>query len=190
MKFLDVGGSVGSMVPKHFEGWDRSILDIDPAVHPDICMDAREMLSLEPAQFDAVLCAHNLEHYYAHDVPKVLAGMKHVTKLDGLIDVRVPDLGWAMRQMRDRHLELTDTIGISSAGPLTALDMIYGYQIEIERSGQDFFAHKTGFTHATLKRALEAAGLVKVQTGAAAGELRAVGFLSEPSRERLKQLAI
>jgi hypothetical protein len=34
------------------------------------------------------------------------------------------------------------------------LEVIYGFALEIERSGQDFFAYKIEFTKKTLKSAL------------------------------------
>jgi hypothetical protein len=38
------------------------------------------------------------------------------------------------------------------------LDVLYGYGVEIEQSGQDFFAHKTGFTQKSLLAALNRSG--------------------------------
>ena len=74
------GGSKLIAIPPHYAGWSQLMLDIDPNAKPDVLADARELARLEPALFDAVYCSHNLEHYYAHDVPKVLAGFAHVLK--------------------------------------------------------------------------------------------------------------
>ena len=52
-KLLNVGG--GRMpVPAEYKGWDVVLLDIDLDVHPDIWLDARQLTTLEPGQYDAV----------------------------------------------------------------------------------------------------------------------------------------
>jgi hypothetical protein len=80
-RVLNVGGHDKRIpLPPQYAGFEQLLLDIDPAVAPDILCDARELSKLESGQFDAVYCAHNLEHYYRHDVPKVLAGFLHVFK--------------------------------------------------------------------------------------------------------------
>jgi hypothetical protein len=40
--------------------------------------------------------------------------------------------------------------------------VIYGFGPEIEQSGQDFYAHKTGFSPRSLSRALQAAGFTQL----------------------------
>src|SRR5215510_1625876 len=80
-KVLNVGGNNKAIaIPKHFEGWTHDLLDIDPRGKPDIVCDARKLTSLAPQTYDAVYSSHNLEHYFAHDVPKVLRGFHHVLK--------------------------------------------------------------------------------------------------------------
>lgn len=91
-KVLNVGGGTRDIpLPPQYQGWEHILLDIDPRGQPDIVADARELTRLPPAQFDAVYCSHNLEHYYRHDGVKVLAGFRHVLKEDGLAHIMVPD---------------------------------------------------------------------------------------------------
>ena len=163
-RVLNVGGnSKQILLPHQHDGYEHVLLDIDPAQRPDVVCDAREMAQrLPPATYDAVYCSHNLEHYYAHDVPRVLAGFLHVLKEPGFAQVIVPDIGDVMRACVARGMALEDVLYDSSAGPITVHDVIYGFGREIERSGNDFFAHKTGFTPASLKAALLAAGFSKV----------------------------
>ena len=72
-RVLNVGGyNKAVRIPAHYDGWEHLLLDIDPHGNPDIVCDARELTSLEPHMFDAVYCSHNLEHYYSHDIRKVL----------------------------------------------------------------------------------------------------------------------
>ena len=66
-KVLNVGGNNKSIaLPPHFAGWEHILLDIDRKGNPDIVLDARKLTQLAPAAYDAVYCAHNLEHYYRH----------------------------------------------------------------------------------------------------------------------------
>ena len=51
---------------------------------------------------------------------------------------------------------------------------------KIAQSGNDFFAHKTGFTAKSLTRAFEAAGFAHVYLGTVALEIQAFGFAQAP----------
>src|SRR5260221_3443312 len=108
--------------------------------------DARELSLLPAASYDAVYCAHNLEHYYRHEVPKVLAGFSHVIKPGGFAHVIVPDMGEVMRVMAQNKVDIDDVLYQSVRGPITVLDVVYGYGVEIQGSGNDFYAHKNCFT--------------------------------------------
>jgi hypothetical protein len=183
MHVLNVGGgSKDSPLPPQYAGWRHTLLDLDPAVRPDVVCDAREMHRLPAGEYDAVYCAHNLEHYYRHDVPKVLQGFRHVLKSDGFAHVIVPDLHEVMRQVMQKSLDLEDTLYQSGAGAISALDVIYGLGSEIERSGQDFYAHKTGFTQKSLHVALVAAGFRPVFIRAGNLEVQALAFNGRPAR--------
>jgi SAM-dependent methyltransferase len=194
MRVLNVGGNDRRIpIPPHYAGWEHLILDIDPDVKPDICADAREMTSLEAGTFDAVYCSHNLEHYFAHDVARVLAGFLHVLRPEGFAEIRVPDIEKLMHTAVVRNLDIEDVAYESAAGPVRVLDVLYGFGPEIERSGHDFFAHKTGFTRKSLTRALHAAGFATVVAGPSPVflELRALAFrsLPSPAQNRLLGLA-
>ena len=79
-------------MPKVYDGFEQLLLDIDPRGEPGIVCDARELTTLDGARFDVVCCSHNLEHYYRHDVPRVLAGSLHLLKPGGIAHLRVPDM--------------------------------------------------------------------------------------------------
>jgi SAM-dependent methyltransferase len=181
-RVLNVGGGDKSIgLPGQYDGFEHVLLDIDPAGGPDIVCDARRLDSLEPAQFDAIYCSHNLEHYHRHEVPKVLAGFLHLLRPDGFAQIRVPDMEEVMRQAVERRLDIEDTLYDSPAGPITVLDVIYGYGIEIERSGRDFYAHKTGFSNRSLARALQAAGFSRSFSGRGNLEINVLAFKGEPA---------
>ena len=168
------------------------LLDIDAAGNPEILCDARQLSTLEAAQFDAVYCSHNLEHYYKHDVAKVLNGFLHVLKLDGFAEIRVPNLKSVMKHVVATGLDVEDTLYISPSGPISVRDVIYGFGKEIESSGVDFYAHKTGFTPASLRVALVQAGFQRVFVieGEGAFEVRAVAFKREPSEQQRATLRL
>ena len=174
------GGSKATPLPPQYAGYDHVLLDIDPAGEPDLVCDARELATLEPAQFDAIYCSHNLEHYHEHDVPRVLAGFAHVLKPAGFLQVRVPDLHAVMKQTLERGLDMDQVLYDSAAGPIRVLDVIYGLGSEISRSGNDYYAHKTGFSARSLQRALMRAGFSKSYTSLGALEINTIAFRSEP----------
>ncbi|MBV1774389.1 hypothetical protein KSF73_01545 [Burkholderiaceae bacterium DAT-1] len=179
---LNVGGNSKEIpIPNYYSEYAHLLLDIDPMGSPDILCDARELGKLNPAQFDAIYCSHNLEHYYRHEVKEVLLGFHHVTKEDGHIEIRVPDMREVMRQAIERDLDIEDTLYISPAGPISVLDVIYGFGKQIESSGQPFFAHKTGFTQQSLANALILAGFSHVYGYAENLEIIMYAFKSEPN---------
>jgi SAM-dependent methyltransferase len=183
-RVLNVGGNAADApMPAQYAGFEVLRLDIDPKVKPDILADGRELARLAAGQFDAVYCSHNLEHYYRHEVPKVLAGFRHVLKEGGFAHIIVPDMEEVMRIAVGSGLDLEDMLYESPAGPIRVLDVIWGYSVEIERTGQDFFAHKTGFTPKSLVAAVQAAGFARYYHGKGPLEVRLVAFKGLPDDE-------
>lgn len=186
-KVLNVGGNSKAIpLPPQYADYEHVLLDIDPTVLPDIVCDARKLTTLDAGQFDAIYCSHNLEHYYRHDVRKVLSGFLHVLKDGGFAHIRVPDIQDVMRVTIDRNLDIDDILYESPAGPIKIVDILYGYSVEIERSGQDFFAHKTGFTQKSLLKALKMAGFSKIFCDADNLVVSALAFKGTPELHALK----
>lgn len=182
-KVLNVGGNNKEIpLPPQYAGFEHLLLDIDPKGSPDIVCDARNLMTLDAGQFDAIYCSHNLEHYYRHDVQKVLAGFLHVLKPDGFAQILVPDINAIMRISVEKDLDIDDILYQSSAGPIMVLDVLYGYSVEIERSGQDFYAHKTGFTQKSLLNALQRAGFSRTYSGVGNLEINALTFKGAPDK--------
>jgi len=182
-KVLNVGGNNKAIpLPPQYVEFEQLLLDIDPKGSPDIVCDARKLTTLEGNQFDAVYCSHNLEHYYRHDVPRVLAGFLHVLKDGGVAQIRVPDISEVMRVTIERGLDIDDVLYQSSAGPIMVLDVLYGYSVEIERSGQDFYAHKTGFTQKSLLTALQRSGFSRIYSKVGNLEINALAFKGVPDQ--------
>ena len=193
MKVLNVGGcSKHIAIPQHYAGWDHLMLDIDPSSDADIFCDSRCMVDQLPGHkgdFDAVYCSHNLEPYYRHDIPKVLAGLKFVLKDDGFIEIRVPNMRYIFEKIVKEGLDIDAVMYESDAGPIKAIDMIYGLGAYIEQSSSDFMCHKTGFTPKTLAETLYINGFPHIFIGASI-EIVAYAFLNAPSIEKMKQLNI
>jgi SAM-dependent methyltransferase len=188
-RLLNVGGFSKSIaIPGYFRGWDHMLLDIDPTVGADVVCDARELETLAPSQFDAIYCSHNLEHYYKHDVIRVLRGFLHVLQPDGFAQIRVPDLHAVFRKVVTAKLDLDDTLYVTRNGqPILVSDVIYGWTKKIEQSGQEFFAHKTGFSPSSLRAALLTAGFQTVATTASEKrfEVAALAFKADTSAARV-----
>ncbi len=191
-RVLNVGGGSKSIpLPSEYGGFAHVLLDIDPQGAPDIVLDGRRLGELAPGQFDAIYCSHNLEHYFRHDVPKVLAGFFHVLKPGGFAQIRVPDLTELMRRVVQGKIDLEETLYVSPAGPIAPLDVIYGFGRQIETSGVDFFAHKTGFSDQSLSRAVERAGFSPNFARVADLEINLLAFKgpADPDHLRLFGLA-
>jgi len=178
-RMLNVGGGSKTIpIPDYFQGWEHLLLDISPAGSPDIVCDARRLADLPAAQFDAVYCSHNLEHYFKHDVGKVLRGFLHVLRDDGFAHICVPEIGAVMRRFVSAQMDIEDKLYDSAGGPITVHDVIYGWARQIEASGVDFYAHKTGFTEKSLRETLKRAGFAEVYVASIEGsfEVQAVAF--------------
>lgn len=190
-KVLNVGGNSKAIpLPPQYEGWDHVLLDIDPKGNPDVLCDARELITLTESVYDSVYCSHNLEHYYHHDAKKVLAGFSHVLKADGFVYIRVPDMNEVMRIVVEKNLDIDDELYQCSAGSILVRDVMYGWGIQIESSGCDFFAHKTGFTERSLINVLNGAGFPWIFTCTGNLEVTAFAFKDEPSDYLTKLLNI
>lgn len=187
-RVLSVGGNdiLTHPLPAHYHGYLQEVLDIDPNVGAAIVCDAREIQATQkPGTHDAIYCSHNLEHYYAHDVEKVLKGFLHLLKPHGFVEIWVPDIPAVMQHAVARDLCLEDVLYDSPAGPILLRDVIYGWGKEIEESGQEFYAHKTGFSKKSMRAALMRAGFAAVfdiQRGAGF-EIGVLGFKTVPQEK-------
>jgi hypothetical protein len=193
MRVLNVGGNSKTIpIPSYYSGWEHLLLDIDPRVNPDIVCDARDLTSLAAAQFDAIYCSHNLEHYYKHDGRRVLHGFLHVLRDDGFAEIRVPDLDSLMQHVVKSGMDIEDVLYTSPAGAITPHDVLYGLGVEIERSGQDFYAHKTGFTAKSMLHTLKQAGFEEALLARIPQifEMRVVAFKATPRSDQLALLGI
>ena len=192
--FLNVGGNSKAVeVPPHFNGWQHHLLDIDPRGGADLVCDARKLAeAVAQGTYDAIYCSHNLEHYYRHDVDRVLHGFLHALKPGGFAEIRVPDIGALIKLLAHNDMDIEQEVYKSPAGAINAHDVFYGYGPEIEASGQDFYAHKTGFTRDSLLRALATNGFGEIYfvKPLAAIELHAFAFKTAADAAQRSRLSL
>ncbi len=137
------------------DDWSEVRLDLNPDVQPDIVASLTEMPAVETGSVDAVWSSHNIEHLYAHDVPTALGEFFRVLKPGGLLFLTLPDLQQIAHFIVADKLD--DIAYTAPLGPITTLDCVFGYGPAIAE-GNEFMAHKTGFTVKTLTARLENAG--------------------------------
>lgn len=135
--------------------WREIRLDVDPANEPDIVGSMLDMASVQSASMDAIYSAHNIEHVYFHEVSIMLKEFLRVLKPDGFLIVTCPDLQTVSLLVAED--KLTKPVYQSQAGPITPLDILYGYSAAIA-AGNHFMAHKCGFTLSSLTQELRSAG--------------------------------
>jgi len=192
-RLLNVGGGNKNIpIPDEYFGWNHVLLDIAPGPDVDLVLDARGLATIDAEQFDGIYCSHNLEHYFRHDGAKVLHGFFHVLKSDGYAYIRVPDMTSLLRRMISNDLDIDDTVYIANSIPVSFHDIIYGFGREIESSGVDFYAHKSGFTAKSLNAVLERAGFgtVIVATFEADFEIKALAFKTQPTEAQKARLGL
>jgi hypothetical protein len=188
-KVLNVGGNSKAIaIPLHYDGWIHHLLDIDPTGNPDIVCDARHLQQIKDIEYDSIYCSHNLEHYYSHDVLKVLKGFHHILKNDGFAHIRVPDIQELMRHVVQNNMDINDILYQSPAGPIAVKDVIYGFGKKIESSGQEFYAHKTGFSVKSLLAVLAECGFPYSYYTVGNFEISVFAFKQSPSKYVVKLL--
>lgn len=184
------GGSKAIAIPPYYDGWQHVLLDVDPKGHPDIVLDARMLHTLPPADYDAVFCSHNLEHYHRHHGVEVLRGAHHVLKPDGFLEIRVPDVSETMRLAVQNNLDLDDILYHAPCGPILLRDVLWGYHVEIEQSGRDYYAHKTGFTPKSLVNFVVPIDFPIYAVRQRNLEIAAIFFKQPPTEEQQKLLGL
>jgi tetratricopeptide (TPR) repeat protein len=140
--------------------WRELRVDLDPGVEPDLVASATDLAGLAKDSADALWTGHTLEHLPAHDVSRALVEFFRVLRPGGELGVEVPDLQRVAELVAADRLE--EAAYLSSSGPIAALDMIYGHRGAVA-AGNEFMAHRTGFTARSLAEHLRRAGYEAVE---------------------------
>ena len=137
-------------LPDWLNKFEEVRLDINEACNPDIVASMIDMGDI--GEYEAIFCQHALEHLFPHEVPIALSEFLRVLTPGGHAMVFVPDL---------EDVRPTDEVILQSpAGPITGLDMIYGFRKALAE--HPHMAHKTGFVESTLRNAFQDAGFTQV----------------------------
>ena len=171
------------------DNWKEIRFDIDERRKPDIVGTLTDMKLVETGSVDAVYSAYNIDHIYPHEVPIALKEFYRVLKEDGIVVITCPDLQSVCEAVaQDKLLE---PYYESPAGPISPIDTLFGHRQSIAK-GNEYMAHKGGFTYSVLNRAFYDAGF-KVRIGGrrpAYYELWLVAFKQEKPDEELRKLAM
>ena len=168
--------------------WKEIRFDIDKNVNPDIEGTLTDMSKVESGSVDAIYSSHNIEHVYPHEVPIVLNEFFRVLKKDGIVVVVCPDLQSVCEAVVNNKLR--DPLYISPEGPISPLDIIYGHGQAIE-NGNEYMAHKCGFTYTVLDNFFADAGFETRYGGRRKQQwdLFIVAFKQAKSEEEIKRIA-
>lgn len=173
---LNVGGGSRNL-PEKYNGWKQILVDIDPNVNPDVCCDALELqkyISIE--SIDAVYCSHAIEHFYKHDIPKLLAGFHYVLKNDGFVELHTPNFKHMIQELISRNLDVHDVwYRVYNDMPITFHDTIHGWNKAMEK-GNLFYAHRCSFTPVSLNNDLLKANFKDIKIFEEGGNLMAVAY--------------
>jgi len=170
------------------ENWEELRFDIDESVEPDYVGTITDMSAVETSSMDALYSSHNIEHLYAHEVPKALAEFKRVLLPDGFVVITCPDIQAICALVAQD--KLTEPAYASPAGPITPHDILYGHSVSLAE-GHLFMAHRCGFTQKVLAKVLEASGFASLATAkrpAPYFDLWAIGCPGKTSEESLRGL--
>jgi len=170
------------------ENWKEIRFDIDEKVNPDIVGTLLDMSAVETGSVDAIYSSHNIEHVFPHEVPIVLREFHRVLKDDGMVVLVCPDLQSVCQAIVDD--KLLQPLYESPAGPISPIDILYGYRPAIAR-GNEYMAHKGGFTYSVLNDAFIEAGF-KMNYGGRnpdLWELFIISFKQEKLQEEINTIA-
>ena len=158
--FVNLGsGRKGSgRLPNSLAVWRELRVDADPAVAPDIVAEATNLSTIADNSVDGVWMSHCIEHLYQHEVTKAIGEIFRILNPAGFACILAPDIqAIAGYVVEDR---LHEVIYQSSAGPVTAHDMLYGFGPDIA-VGRTYMAHRCGFTPTILANAMSAGGFTQ-----------------------------
>ncbi len=131
-------------------------VDIRPLAGVRYVCRAWELIeTLRGERIEEIYSRHMLEHLAFHDARRTLAVWHRVLLPGGMVRVIVPDLAFHARQVLDP--DRPSEFNPDFPNLRHALAGLYGWQ----RHEEDL--HRSGWTEATLRQALEAAGFREVE---------------------------
>ena len=141
------------------DDWQETRVDINKDVNPDILGGMQDLSNVKNNYYDAIYSSHSIEHVYQYEVNGVLREFYKVLNDDGLAVITCPELKSVCKLILED--KILDKAYMSEAGPITPIDILYGHRESIKK-GNEFMAHKNGFTLETLTKACHLAGFKSV----------------------------
>ncbi len=166
------------------DSWHEIRFDIDPSASPDIVGTLTDMANVKTGSVDAIYSSHNLEHIYPHEVPIALNEFYRVLNNDGFVVITCPDLQSVCQAVVED--KLLNPLYDSAMGPISPIDIIYGHRGFIA-SGNEYMAHKGGFTYSVLDYAFFEAGF-KVRIGASKPSTWDIWLVASKNEKTEKEL--
>lgn len=140
--------------------WQEVRMDSRAQLKPDIIGNVTSMPMIGSAEYHGVFLPHIICRYYAHQVPLALREVFRILKVGGSVLISVPDIQKIGEIIAKGTLE--QSLFESPFGPVSALDMLYGFRPAMEK-GDLSEAQKMAFTAKTLVEKLRDAGFLKIQ---------------------------
>ena len=190
--FLHVGcGPQNQSQIKGFDNddWKEIRFDIDENVNPDIVGTLTDMKLVKTGSVDAVYSSHNIEHIYPHEVRIALKEFYRVLKDDGIVVITCPDLQSICEAVVNDKL-LEPLYKTDEGLPISPIDILFGWRVPIAQ-GNEYMAHKGGFTYSVLNTAFFEAGFKARYGGRSQNDwnLFLVAFKQKKSEEEIKKIA-
>jgi SAM-dependent methyltransferase len=136
-------------LPAYFAQWKELRVDVDAEVRPDVLADVTDLSVIPSESVDAVWSAHCIEHLFLHQIGAALSELHRVLKPAGFACIIVPDLQTVASYIVNDRLD--ETLYDSSAGPVTAHDILFGFGPAVAQ-GYTRMAHRCGFTPNSMVR--------------------------------------
>lgn len=152
--------NLGMKLPRQF---------VHPQIHevrfgnePDVHIPGTlyDLAMIPDHSFDFIWNSNSLNHLHAHEVPGVLEHMHRIIRPGGQLFLTVPDLQRVAQHVAQGRLERM--LYKSPAGPITALDILFGHTTSIAQ-GDLKMKVNTGFVPVTIASKLTRAGFGDVE---------------------------
>lgn len=156
---LNVGSGKNKLNFACFNEFTEITVDADTYLNPDIVANILELDVFDSESVDVFWLSHTLEHIYRSQVPDVLFNINRMLKDNGIAIIIVPNLKFIAEKIVSGNIH--EPLYVSDAGPVSALEMIYGLVMNVD---EPFMYHKTGFTEeyaSALLSSMNITGFVK-----------------------------
>lgn len=150
--------AIKGSLSRHFplDLWEEVRVDKDPSAAPDLQSELHHIPQIPNASVDGVWINHLLQRFTFSEAAAVLTEAVRMLKEGGELLISVPDMQLAANYLARSEGEAE--MFRAPAGPITAIDMMYGFQRAIE-AGDSTRIHKSGYTAESLGYFVRHAGV-------------------------------